>query len=918
MKRKMLAFVLCMLLAIQPVLTVKAENSTQSSGMVGLNEEAVNDATDIEENNKDSESNEKVEDENNEAAESNEKVESENNENSSTISVENIGEGISEQSETIEDTEDPVLDPDTLTIDKTDANVGDIIKFSVKVSDNVKLDRVVIRWENLDNNNEITWKNMVYNKNIDKYEYSLKVAETMVAGHWIVGSIGAYDTSGNYSFINNHYGDNAGVWDFYITNDSIDSEPPIIEVSSLEISKHEVKVGESIVISVKVTDNIRLKRVSIGIRKGTEFLTNSYDMSYNKSTGLYEYIFKPDSSYIGRYRITSILAYDTMENKNIKVFNEYDDATWLIVSENDEGLNYDCEVINLKCNSGENSEYSYSYDKYDNVYMRILDKSIVGYVQQGTSVSNTTREISGVFTPYKEGKTTVEVFSTKSDTVLKVYKIEVTPKKYSTCIKKSVSGTFLSSTKQNYSVMCNNKRMDTEIKLLRYTEITTGGSTTGQYEYGYELNFGEIGNKHVSIIGETDKKERVLDIEVLEHDFLTEWTVDKEAACNEAGSKSHHCVRCDEKADITEIPKIEHEYSTEWTIDKEPTCTEAGSRSHHCIKCGEKKDVQELTELGHQYGEWHLIQFPTYESEGIENRTCGRCNGVEKRMLPKLEIIIPKAPHVQVNSLDSNNIELSWNNISPSVWYEIYRASEFSGEYEFLLVASDSTEIITHSMSAPTGIPYYYKVRAAGYQNGELVYGEFSNIEEGKAELSKLSGLKATPSGARRVSLSWDEAAGAKGYLIYAQKNGKYGYVGMTTRGATYTDVNTLDTDYNFYWVFPYVEDTKGKIYPGKCEKYVYAKGVCPAVTNLKAESQKDGVKLSWAKSAGAEGYLIYGKTESGNYGYISMTTTGTTYIHKNASKEEYNFYWVFPYHKDSNEKMVVGGTPKYVYGKAK
>ena len=53
-------------------------------------------------------------------------------------------------------------------------------------------------------------------------------------------------------------------------------------------------------------------------------------------------------------------------------------------------------------------------------------------------------------------------------------------------------------------------------------------------------------------------------------------------------------------------------------------------------------------------------------------------------------------------------------------------------------------------------------------------------------------------------------------------------------------------------------------------------------------------------------------------YGYIGMTTKGTTFTDKKASSTDWNFYWVFPYHTDSNGNKVVGGTPKYVYGKAK
>ena len=182
----------------------------------------------------------------------------------------------------------------------------------------------------------------------------------------------------------------------------------------------------------------------------------------------------------------------------------------------------------------------------------------------------------------------------------------------------------------------------------------------------------------------------------------------------------------------------------------------------------------------------------------------------------------------------------------------------------------------------------------------------------------KVTGLSAASAGKNKVTLTWDAAEKAEGYLVYAQKDGKYGYVGMTTFGTTFTDTNALDTDYNYYWVFGYSRDDCGNMIPGACEKYVYAKGVTLAVTNLKASSLTSGVKLSWTASAGAEGYLVYGIRPGGSYGYIGMTTKGTTYTDTKASKTDYTFYWVFPYHKAADGSMIVGGTAKYTYGRAK
>lgn len=179
--------------------------------------------------------------------------------------------------------------------------------------------------------------------------------------------------------------------------------------------------------------------------------------------------------------------------------------------------------------------------------------------------------------------------------------------------------------------------------------------------------------------------------------------------------------------------------------------------------------------------------------------------------------------------------------------------------------------------------------------------------------------LKAVSNGKNKVKLTWSASDRAEGYLVYGQKNGKYGYVGMTDSNSktTFTDIKALDTDYNYYWVFPYTVNIDDKMQAGSCEKYVYAKGVLPAVKNLKAASEKGGVKLTWGRVLEAEGYLVYGRRAGGNYEYIGMTRNDK-YTDKKASKTEYNYYWVYPYHTNTQRKMIAGATPKYTYGKAR
>jgi hypothetical protein len=64
-----------------------------------------------------------------------------------------------------------------------------------------------------------------------------------------------------------------------------------------------------------------------------------------------------------------------------------------------------------------------------------------------------------------------------------------------------------------------------------------------------------------------------------------------------------YCSVCDAELSRTNvvIDMLGHDHSTEWTVDLAPTCTQAGSKSHHCSRCDDKADVTEIAPNGHDY-----------------------------------------------------------------------------------------------------------------------------------------------------------------------------------------------------------------------------------------------------------------------------------------------------------------------------
>lgn len=83
-------------------------------------------------------------------------------------------------------------------------------------------------------------------------------------------------------------------------------------------------------------------------------------------------------------------------------------------------------------------------------------------------------------------------------------------------------------------------------------------------------------------------------------------------------------------------------------------------------------------------------------------------------------------------------------------------------------------------------------------------------------------------------------------------------------------------------------------------------KYVAPLVVKgLKADSiGRNKVKLTWEKTEGAEGYIIYRKIGNGKYQYRYMVK-GTTYIDVTASGLFYNYYRVYPYYTKNGQRII-------------
>lgn len=271
---------------------------------------------------------------------------------------------------------------------------------------------------------------------------------------------------------------------------------------------------------------------------------------------------------------------------------------------------------------------------------------------------------------------------------------------------------------------------------------------------------------------------------------------------------------------------------------------------------------------------------------------------------------------LRLESTGKKSVTICWDPVEEvegkEIEYVIYRMVGENSEYALLDICTGTSYTDVEAYGREKN---YYKV-CASYINddSERIYGPESGVVGARAMLQATENVSAAPAGKNKVSITWDAVEDAEAYLIYAHKNGEYGYCGMTSGKTSFTDTKALDLDYNFYWVFPCYYEEDG-LSAGIPAPYVYAKGVLSAVSGLKACVSGEGIKLTWNKLKDADGYIIYRqKGSEGKFEYVYMKDADSpSYYDTGCAMEGYNYYRVYPYHMNG-EEMAVGVSDTYVY----
>ncbi len=242
-----------------------------------------------------------------------------------------------------------------------------------------------------------------------------------------------------------------------------------------------------------------------------------------------------------------------------------------------------------------------------------------------------------------------------------------------------------------------------------------------------------------------------------------------------------------------------------------------------------------------------------------------------KAVLDKIEVATPSISKLENTA---GGIKLSWNKVSGTYGYRLYRKTS-SGWKRF----KDTTATSYTDSSVTVNKTETYTIRCID-SSGKTISGFNSKGWSKKYTpvAPTISKLENTTGG---IKLSWNKITGVYGYRVYQKTSNGWKRIKDTT-STSFTDSAVSANQTKTYTIR--CIDKKGNTISGFnskgwSKKYTAA---TPKITKLKNTSK--GVSVTWNKVAGVYGYRLYRKYAGGSWTRVKDTTS-TSFTDSGAKK---------------------------------
>ena len=344
------------------------------------------------------------------------------------------------------------------------------------------------------------------------------------------------------------------------------------------------------------------------------------------------------------------------------------------------------------------------------------------------------------------------------------------------------------------------------------------------------------------------------------HDY-DKGVVTLKPTCEEEGEKTFTCKNnCGSKY-TEDIAATGHNYVSE--VVKEGTCITKGIVEYKCENCDDSYDVKEYGE--HQLYSSPVRIEPTCDADGKEGEMCALCREFVGEVT-----VLPATGHIAGKWIVDKKATCE---NAGSKHTECTSCGEVLETAVIVASGHSESEWITDKKATTSAAGKKHKVCT---ECGETIEtAKIAQLKCSKPQLKKVS------NGSKGAKISWSKVSGADYYRIYRKtKNGSWEYIDSTKK-TSYVD-DTVKSGTKYYYAVRAKNEAGVSELSNSLSRYYLADPVLKSPT-----STKSGVTLKWSKVTGAEGYIVYRKTESGSYKKIKIIegTSKTTYTDKSAKK---------------------------------
>ena len=348
----------------------------------------------------------------------------------------------------------------------------------------------------------------------------------------------------------------------------------------------------------------------------------------------------------------------------------------------------------------------------------------------------------------------------------------------------------------------------------------------------------------------------------------------------------------------------EHHYEVVVTV---PTCTTQGHSQYTCTVCGETYTDDHMDALGHDLGDWIVINQATCINRGSRERSCSRCDHVERENMPAKGHVYTtvvyeptctskgftfykcdrctyqyKENYVSALGHDLGDWEILTEATCTSEGYK--RSSCSRCAYYTTRAIPVTDHDYRHETKAPTCTGQGYTIRLCQDCGKRTVFDRVNALGHDLGEWETTKDATCTRSGSRERSCS--RCAYIETALIMAAGHGYQAEVTLPTcteQGYTTHVCICGDSKTDAYM------DPLGHDYlKGKCTR---CGDLLVPVIRASNDTSTGKPVLSWEKVDGAAKYQIYRATsENGTYKYLGSTTR--TAFTDNAAKYGKVYYY--------------------------